>query len=451
MSRLHQDLPPTFRAKTVGPIMHHIAAGDSGAIVGIGSVGKSNLLRFLQRQDVRREHLGEAWTNYLFVYVDINKILKQSRWGLLELMLHQLLTELTNRGTEEVVLKAIDDLHQRATQAESRFLALRYLDRAIGIVCNQLKLKLVFLVDEFDELCRTMSARGFSALRALRDEYKYRLMYIVATRLELKRLRDDVSEIEAFEELVVPHTTWLGPYAEEDAEFMVDRLGSRYDQPLNNTMKTEVLKATGGHPGLMRDGYTVARENDSGFFDILKNSPRVQDECQRLWFSLPTDEQKVMINLANHHTVPADQESTLKHLQRKGLVGGPWSEPKAIFSSLFANYIRQQQGTVKTHIVIDYNRHTIWVDGRKVSSLTPLEYKLINYLDQRRGQICSRDDLANHLYPDDMNFDGKGVADNRLDSVVKRLRKRIEPDPKNPRYVLTERGHGFRLDDKAEA
>ncbi|MCB0192467.1 MAG: winged helix-turn-helix transcriptional regulator [Anaerolineae bacterium] len=451
MSSLYQDLPPTFRSGIVGPIMHHIAAGDSGSIVGIGSVGKSNLLRFLQRQDVRREHLGEAWANYLFVYVDINKILKQSRWGLLELMLHQLLTELTNRGTEEVVLKPIDDLHQRATQTETSFLALRYLDRAIGIVCNQLKLKLVFLIDEFDELCRTMSARGFSALRALRDEYKYRLMYVVATRLELKRLRDDASEIEAFEELVVPHTTWLGPYDEEDAEFMVDRLGSRYTQPLDGTMKFEVFRATGGHPGLIRDGYSVARENGSGFFDILKDSPRVQNECQRLWFSLPADEQKVLISLANHNTIPADQASIVKRLQRKGLVGGPWTEPDTIFSSLFANYLKKQPDAVKTHIVIDYNRHHVWVDGRKVSPLTPLEYKLICYLDERRGQICSRDDLANHLYPDDMVFDGKGVADNRLDSVVKRLRKRIEPDPKNPRYIVTVRGHGFRLDDKVEA
>lgn len=115
------------------------------SMVGIGSVGKSNLLRFLQRDDVLREYLGAGWDDYLFVYVDINKLLRQSRWGLFELMLHQLFIELSNRGTEDVVIKAIDDLHGRAVTTETRFFALRYLDRAIGIVCNQLKLKLVFL------------------------------------------------------------------------------------------------------------------------------------------------------------------------------------------------------------------------------------------------------------------------------------------------------------------
>ena len=442
-------LPPTYRANVVKPVMRHLAAGDSSSIVGIGSVGKSNLLRFFRREDVRREYLGDAWTSYLFVYVDINKILKQSRWGLLELMLHQLLTELTNRGTEDVVLKAIDDLHQRATTLETRFLALRYLDRAIGIVCNQLKLKLVFLIDEFDDLCRTMSVRGFAALRALRDENKYRLMYVVATRLELKRLREDVSEIEAFEELVVPQTIWLGPYAKDDADYMVHRLGSRYDEPLDDKMRLQVLKATGGHPGLLREGYGVARENGSGFFDVLTRSPRVQNECQRLWLSLPSDEQKIMISLANNNPIPSDQRRVLERLQRKGLVGGPWSEPDEIFSALFTHYIKQQQGTVKTHIVVDHTRHSVWVDGRKVPRLTPLEFKLISYLDEKRGQTCSRDDLARYLYPEDMSLDGDGVADNRLDSVVKRLRKRIEPDPKNPRYIVTDRGHGFCLDDKA--
>lgn len=442
-----QNLPLNFRANVVRPVMGHVAAGSSSSIVGIGSVGKSNLLRFLQRDDVRREYLGKGWNDYLFVYIDINKILRQSRWGLLELMLHQLFTELANRGTEDAVLKDIDDLHRRATTTETRFLALRYLDRAIGIICNQLNLKLVFLIDEFDELCRAMSASGFAALRALRDEYKYRLTYVVATRLELKRLREEASEFESFEELAVPNTVWLGPYSQADAEFMLYRLGGRYDLPLDKEISLEVLKATGGHPGLLREGYGVALENGSGFFKTLANSTRVQDECQRLWLSLPTDEQRVIISLSNNNSVPANQSRIVDRLQRKGLVGGPWAEPDQIFSSLFANYMKRQHSPVTTHIVVDHNRHAVWVDGHKVPQLTRLEYELISYLDEHRGQTCTRDDLAEHLYPDDMSFGGKGVADNRLDSIVKRLRKRVEPDPKNPRYIVTVRGYGFRLSD----
>jgi DNA-binding response OmpR family regulator len=46
-----------------------------------------------------------------------------------------------------------------------------------------------------------------------------------------------------------------------------------------------------------------------------------------------------------------------------------------------------------------------------------------------------------------MAADSAGIADTRLDSIVKRVRKRIEPDPQEPRYLLTVRGHGFQLLD----
>lgn len=72
------------------------------------------------------------------------------------------------------------------------------------------------------------------------------------------------------------------------------------------------------------------------------------------------------------------------------------------------------------------------------------------YLEENRGRVCSRDELAQHLYPEDMTLEGDGVTDTRLDAVVKRVRKRVEPVPGKPRYIVTVRGHGFRLADGDE-
>ena len=73
--------------------------------------------------------------------------------------------------------------------------------------------------------------------------------------------------------------------------------------------------------------------------------------------------------------------------------------------------------------------------------------QLLDYLEARRGQACSRDEIAQHLYPDDMLAKGGGVSDARLDAVVKRLRKHIEPVKGKPQFIITVRGHGFRLED----
>ena len=90
------------------------------------------------------------------------------------------------------------------------------------------------------------------------------------------------------------------------------------------------------------------------------------------------------------------------------------------------------------------------MNSREISGLTRLEFKLMAFLEKKRSQLCTRDELARHLYPEDMALEGEGVTDTRLDSLVKRLRKRIEPDPKEPQYIVTVRGHGFRLTDGRE-
>lgn len=447
-SQSNLELPLTFRAEVVTPLLHYLAAGDSCAVVGIGSVGKSNLLRFLLREAVQRHYLNEAWASYLFIYVDINKILKANRWGLFELMLHQLLLALTTQGTEPAMLEQIDKLHRRATDPKRRYLALRYLDRAVRIACDELGLRLVFLFDEFDDLARVMSPQGFAALRALRDDYKYRLMYLVATRLEIKRLREETQPVEAFEELIASHTFWLGPYTETDARLMIERLERRHHTPLPETLVDKILTATGGHPGLLREAYDVARASPDNFEDLVTQHPPILDECRRIWLSLPSAEQEALISLAGQLPSSAAPAEVLDRLRRKGLVGGAWSAENKIFSSLLSTYLHQQTPQVGAKIYIDPEQRLVSVNGHEIRDLTPLEFELIAFLEKNRGRSVSRDEIAQHLYPEDMVFEGEGVSDTRLHSLVKRLRRRIEPTPQEPRYILTVRGHGFRLADE---
>ena len=69
--------------------------------------------------------------------------------------------------------------------------------------------------------------------------------------------------------------------------------------------------------------------------------------------------------------------------------------------------------------------------------ITPVEQMLLNVLSQKVGQIFTREKLADIL--------GSGQSPRSIDVQITRLRKKIEKDSKNPRYLQTIRGKGYML------
>ena len=92
-------------------------------------------------------------------------------------------------------------------------------------------------------------------------------------------------------------------------------------------------------------------------------------------------------------------------------------------------------------LVIDKRRHEVTRDGTPVD-LTPLEFQILERLASEPGRAWSRNDLLDQVW----STDYEGYQRN-VDPHINRLRQKIEPDPKNPRYVLTVRGVGYKLND----
>ncbi|MDT7542631.1 MAG: hypothetical protein QOE33_2535 [Acidobacteriota bacterium] len=93
------------------------------------------------------------------------------------------------------------------------------------------------------------------------------------------------------------------------------------------------------------------------------------------------------------------------------------------------------------NLVIDKRRHEVTRDGALVD-LTPLEFQILERLASEPGRAWSRNDLLDQIW----STDYEGYQRN-VDPHINRLRQKIEPDPKNPRYVLTVRGVGYKLND----
>jgi two-component system, OmpR family, response regulator RegX3 len=89
---------------------------------------------------------------------------------------------------------------------------------------------------------------------------------------------------------------------------------------------------------------------------------------------------------------------------------------------------------------MDVERHVVSVDGEPVA-LPLKEFDLLELLMRNAGRVLTRVQLIDRVWGSDYVGDTK-----TLDVHVKRLRAKLEPDPANPKFLLTVRGLGYKFD-----
>ncbi len=96
---------------------------------------------------------------------------------------------------------------------------------------------------------------------------------------------------------------------------------------------------------------------------------------------------------------------------------------------------------IDDRLSIDFQQHEVWVDGEKIG-LRPTEYRLLYHLVNNAGWVMSRETLLSKVwgfeYRDEIQY---------LRLYIRYLREKIEVDPADPQYILTERGIGYQFID----
>lgn len=96
---------------------------------------------------------------------------------------------------------------------------------------------------------------------------------------------------------------------------------------------------------------------------------------------------------------------------------------------------------VDDRLKLDFDRREVWVDGKLVK-LRPTEYRLLYHLVQNAGWVVTHDQILAKVWGYEYRDEPHYV---RL--YVNYLREKLEKDPANPKYILTERGVGYRFVD----
>lgn len=362
-----------FRQQEAGYVFQRWRAAESVSLIGVGSVGKSNLLQHLCDPAIQEAYLGqEQAARFKAILIDPSMTVPQAGatseahlcWNGYELLLHRLF--LTFYPFD--MLK--DDIGQQFYEAYQTFqdgtnplyaqLGLRYFEFAVELLMKA-GVKLAFVLDDFELLLRQMPIKFFVTLRGLRDRNKSHIFYLTYSRASLTELIDkfqiDLLEIEPFIELFTDNIFYVNTYSEQDARDMLHTLMSRTQQKYDEDILNFILWASGRFPGLIRAIFrgldtvhdlnpTMVKTQRDELLRRLGLRTPVQAENRTIWASLNPYEQEVLQivgGAGKTYQTNLQTEQAVSTLVQKRLLRVDKAEGKLyIDPPIFGLYIRHE-------------------------------------------------------------------------------------------------------------
>ena len=365
--------PTDYRQREVDLILAAVASGECVSMAGLSGSGKSNLLGFIAHR-AGQTHACLPDEKCRFILVDCNR-----------------LPEFTGKALFHLVRTSLEE----SQQVDDEFLAL---NECIGRSLAEPGKRLCLLLDRFDCLGLDESASPLqppalalaSNLRALRDDHKYALSLVTATRRPLNPHME-------LSELFYANTFWLAPLGESDAIWNIRRFTHMRGLHWDDAALQTLIRLTRGYPSFLKAACEAYAAGCTLEAASLADSPPIQRCLDEFWADQP-DEQALRLS---------------------GLEGHP---------------------------LLQVARVPPPVHAFDSSQLTAKENLLLSYLRLHPHQVCEKDDLIRAVWPEDRVYE-RGIRDDSPAQLVRRLREKIERDPSNPRCIQTIPGRGYRFVD----
>jgi len=461
-----------------------IQSGTSGAVVGMGGSGKSNLLGFLcHRPDALAAHLPAGADPVAVVLVDLNDLPSPSLATFYRVLLrafHEARPQFD--GSVQAYVATLFDENKGAVDpfvAQTALRELLFRLQAEG-------LRVVLVMDRFDKFCATATPALTDTLRALRDGFKGTLVYIMGMRQEVAYLADR-EVLGELHEVLDTHTCWVGAMDDGDARAVIEQETRRASPPPSDDDVWRVLALTGGYPALLKAAshWWLARgaaTPPATWRAALLAEPSVRYRLAEIWDGLTQAEQLALseVRRLDARTAALAARTAVEPAQALRLVDKAWRDLDAhhrpVLHRLADKRLCEPEGEdgrrgtdsgaagdvptvtwrVRGDLLAAYldqpeteqqGRGRIWRDAKTgelyqgqtpLEGLANLEHRLLSFLLDHPRTRHAKTTIVEHVWPDEVV--AEGVMDDALYQVVKELRRKIEPESASPRYLVTWRG-----------
>ncbi|MCP5097786.1 MAG: winged helix-turn-helix domain-containing protein [Chloroflexi bacterium] len=430
-----------YRAKEIAALAKWVQAGFSGAVVGLAGSGKSNLMSVLGEEPERMQHfLGDGDLPLALVAVDLNNLADNQVVMLYRLMLRALYE--ARSQFDQALQTLIASQYNEHKTAVDPFI----VQNAIRDLLHQVRdrqMRLVLLFDQFDVFCRNANQVMANSLRGLRDGFKENICYIVGMRQAVTYLPDPNVLGELYE-LLDLHTLWLGPMSAADSRRMIElellSLNGTSSQPFDIDF---LIQLTGGFPSLIKAACRWWRHQSSKLISEQWPSQLLQDfsmqhRLREIWDGLDQAEQSVLYALARGIKPSKPIAAVVwERVIQKG-VCVERGAMQAVNGELLQLFVQTAVTASWRKLWLDLMSNQLYQGEAVLDKMPPLEHAVLAYLVKNPEAKLTKTQIIENAWPPDTHRNG--VSDESLYTVIRGIRKRIEPKPSKPIFLETWRG-----------
>jgi DNA-binding response OmpR family regulator len=194
-------------------------------------------------------------------------------------------------------------------------------------------------------------------------------------------------------------------------------------------------------PNLIVADVMMPRMNGWDLFEKVRNDPRL-NLIPFIFVTARTDEESIQrgkrIGAEDYLVKPFKAE------ELEATIRGKLTRAAQLNRSLQGKETGEEIKTIQIgDIRIDLNAHTVF-HGDTVICFSPTEFNLLAYLCRKVGQVVSVDELAQSSFP---TISDPWSAQDTIRVHIKNIRRKIELDHTNPRYIVNVRGVGYRFNN----
>ena len=440
-THLESLFPEISRFAEIEQIINFVKTGTSGQIVTMPGVGRGNICRFLAyNRNVRIKHLGKNQVLFHFVFINFTEIHKRQLPDVITFIFLQLTTSLKERLFEDEFI-TVDKIFKEALLYKNELVLAEALKNALDFLVYEKNLTITFLFERFELYIPSVNEDFFIFLQSLRARIKYKFSVIFSTTRPLEETID-ANILSSFFEFIAGHIIYPVLFDKEIINFRINHLEELTKKKIDKKTIDLLLKLTGGHEKLTRLGIEAIYSADvnknyssDSLTELLLSASTIKKSLENIWNYLSPNEQILIVNKDNFGV-------DTSFLEKIGLL-----QDNNCAIPLLVDFAKKQKPESlqeKTEFSYEIATNSIKKNNFIISDkLTGSELRLLKFLIENPARIIERDEIINAVWKDTTTI--IGVTDQALDQLIFRLRKKIEDNPNEPKYIQTVKGRGIKF------